>query len=107
MFFSSNVISQFSSSFASISSIIPIRIRSSQETSFFEVFSIRSFVSNDLPSLIKITGLKTRPALQFMYNLFVAPSSSGVCNDIPTCGSILLLLRSVRNDKTSSSPSGK
>ena len=54
--------------------------------SFFEILSRRSDVSNILPFFIMIRGRKTRPALQLTYSLFVAPTCSGLCMEIPTCG---------------------
>ena len=48
---------------------------------------------------------KTRPALQFTYSLFVAPSCSGICIDIPICELILFDLRSSRKELANFSPS--
>ena len=75
---SSKVMLQFSSSFASINSIVPIRIKSVHEISFFDIFSKISSVKSDFPSPTTINGRKTLPALQLTYNLSVAPSCSGL-----------------------------
>ena len=64
-----------------------------------------SFESRVFPSLIITSGLSTRPALQLTYNLWVAPSSSGLCIDIPTCGCIFEVLLNSRIWSTRFCPS--
>ena len=77
-FFSSKVMSQFSSSFASINSMLPILTKSVHDISFLDIFSKMSSLRNDFPSFTITSGRRTLPALQLTYNLCVAPSNSGL-----------------------------
>ena len=68
---------QFSSSLASISSMMPCSTRSLQESCPDATLSMCSTVSAGLPLSTRMSGLRTRPELRLMYSLGYAFSLTG------------------------------